>query len=138
MLAFGLAFQFPVLLLLLNFSGMVSARRMLGAWRVVVFVCFAFSAVFTPDPGPFGMILLASCLSVLYFASVGVAFLNDRRRARRERQPHDQLDDDEISPLDHEVEPVGDLEPVAAPEPADPATPEPDPLPLERRYDELT
>ena len=51
-LAFGLAFQFPVLLLLLNFSGMVSASRMLGAWRVVVFVCFAFSAVFTPDAGP--------------------------------------------------------------------------------------
>ncbi len=136
-LVFGLAFQFPVLLLLLNFSGMVSARRMLRAWRVVVFVCFAFAAVFTPDPGPFGMILLASCLSVLYFAAVGVAFLNDRRRARRNRDEFEDLGDDEISPLDHTVEPVGDLDPVTV-EPADPPAPTPDPVPLDRRYDELT
>src|SRR5690606_6444029 len=128
---------FPVLLLLLNFSGMVSARRMLRAWRVVVFVCFAFAAVFTPDPGPFGMILLASCLSVLYFAAVGVAFLNDRRRARRNRDEFEDLGDDEISPLDHTVEPVGDLDPVTV-EPADPPAPTPDPVPLDRRYDELT
>lgn len=137
-LVFGLAFQFPVLLLLLNFSGLVSARRLLGAWRVVVFVCFAFSAVFTPDPGPFGMILLASCLSVLYFAAVGVAFLNDRRRARRERRLDDGLADDEISPLDYEVEPVDPAEPVEAPEPVEAITPVPEPAPLERRYDDLT
>lgn len=137
-LVFGLAFQFPVLLLLLNFSGLVSAARMLRAWRVVIFICFAFSAVFTPDPGPFGMVLLAACLSVLYFAAVGVAFLNDRRRARRDRQLYGDLADDEISPLDHEVEPVDGPEPVAAAEPVEAVTPVPDPAPLERRYDELT
>lgn len=118
-LVFGLSFQFPVLVLLLNFSGMVSARRLLGAWRVVVFVCFAFAAVFTPDPGPFGMILLASCLCVLYFISVGVAFLNDRRRAKR-RDPIDDLPDDEISALAEE------LEPVTAGESIDAALDEPD------------
>jgi sec-independent protein translocase protein TatC len=137
MLVFGLSFQLPVLVLLLNFSGLVSARRLLRAWRVVVFVCFAFSAVFTPDPGPFGMVLLASALCLLYFSAVGVAFINDRRKGRH-RDPYADLADDEISPLDEDLEPVtagdpvetsvidGGLEPVA------------EPAPLDRRYDDMT
>lgn len=129
-LVFGLSFQFPVLVLLLNFSGMVSARRLLGAWRVVVFVCFAFAAIFTPDPGPFGMVLLASCLCLLYFAAVGVAFLHDRRKARREMSA--DLSDDELSPLDE------DLEPVTAGDPVEPASAINDPAPLAHRYDDIT
>jgi sec-independent protein translocase protein TatC len=135
-LVFGLSFQFPVLLLLLNVSGLVSARRLLGAWRIVVFACFAFAAVFTPDPGPFGMVLLASCLCLLYFLAVGAAFLIDRRRARQD--PYAGLSDDELSPLDD------DLEPVTAGEPVEPAaavtdpTPVAEPAPLDRRYDDMT
>lgn len=129
-LVFGLSFQFPVLLLLLNFSGLVSARRLLDAWRVVVFACFAFAAIFTPDPGPFGMVLLATALSILYFAAVGVAFLHDRRKARREEFA--DLSDDEISPLDE------DLEPVTAGGPVEPASAIDEPAPLADRYDDIT
>lgn len=129
-LVFGLSFQFPVLVLLLNFSGMVSARRLLGAWRVVVFACFAFAAIFTPDPGPFGMILLASSLCLLYFAAVGVAFLHDRRKTRREM--YADLSDDELSPLEE------DLEPVTAGDPVEPASAINDPAPLAHRYDDIT
>lgn len=113
-LAFGLSFQFPVFLLLLNVSGVASARKLLAAWRVVVFLCFAFAAVFTPDPGPFGMILLASCLCLLYFLAVGAAFLNDRRRARKQ-DPLDELGDDELSPLADEPSPLAEeLDPDTA------------------------
>lgn len=129
-LVFGLSFQFPVLLLLLNFSGMVSAHRLLGMWRVVVFACFAFAAIFTPDPGPFGMVLLATALSILYFAAVGVAFLHDRRKARREEFA--DLSDDQISPLEE------DLEPVTAGEPVEPASAIEEPAPLAGRYDDIT
>jgi sec-independent protein translocase protein TatC len=134
-LVFGLSFQFPVLLLLLNFSGMVSARRLLGAWRVVVFVCFAFAAVFTPDPGPFGMILLASCLCLLYFLAVGVAFLHDRRKAKREL--YADLADDEISPLDEDLEPVTAGEPVEVADAVGDPDPVPERKPLDHRYDDL-
>jgi sec-independent protein translocase protein TatC len=41
--------------------------------------------------------VLALCLAVLYFAAVGVALLNDRRRRRR--NPYAGLPDDEISPI---------------------------------------
>ena len=113
-LAFGLSFQFPVFLLLLNVSGIASARKLLAAWRVVVFLCFAFAAVFTPDPGPFGMILLALCLCLLYFLAVGAAFLNDRRRARR-RDPLAELPDDQPSPLPDTPSPLDEeLDPDVA------------------------
>ncbi len=68
---------------------------------------FVFAAFVTPTPDPFGMTILALCMAVLYFAAVGVAFLNDARRARR-RATTAGVADDEISP----IEPVS---PVDAP-----------------------
>jgi sec-independent protein translocase protein TatC len=106
MLLFGAAFEFPLLIAMLNFAGLVSARKLLGWWRIAIFLMFFFAAVVTPTPDPFNMTILGLCMAVLYFAAVGVAFLNDRRRARR--QPYANLNDDEASPL----EPVS---PVDAP-----------------------
>ncbi|PWU44380.1 twin-arginine translocase subunit TatC [Micromonospora globispora] len=136
-LLFGVAFEFPLILLMLNFTGVASARRLLSWWRVVIFVSFAFAAIATPDPGPFGMTLLASALSLLYFVAVGVAFINDKRRGRG-RELYNDLSDDEVSPLDLTPGPVEagqrveSVAPVAAPEPVAA------PAPIERRYDDMT
>jgi sec-independent protein translocase protein TatC len=136
-LLFGAAFEFPLVLLMLNFTGVVAARRLMSWWRVVVFLSFAFAAIATPDPGPFGMTLLAACMSALYFIAVGVAFLNDRRRGRG-KEIYAGLDDDEISPLTDEREPVaaGDRVEMASTLPA----PEPvsRSLPIESRFDDMT
>lgn len=130
-LLFGVGFEFPLILLMLNFTGVVSARKLLGWWRVVVFLCFAFAAIATPDPGPFGMVLLAASLSLLYFIAVGVAFLNDKRRGRG-KEIYAGLDDDETSSLDTL------LTPVEAAAPIDVVEPVTAPAPLERRYDDMT
>jgi sec-independent protein translocase protein TatC len=106
MLLFGIGFEFPLLVAMLNFAGVVSAKRLLGWWRIAVFLMFLFAALVTPTPDPFNMTILALCMAVLYFAAVGVAFLNDRRRARR--NAYANLNDDEASP----IEPVS---PVDAP-----------------------
>ncbi len=100
-----MAFEFPLIVLMLNFVGLASAKRLLSWWRVAVFVFFAFSAVVTPTPDPFGMTALAICLCALYFAAVGVAFINDRRRGRG-REVYAGIADDEVSPLDLSTEPV--------------------------------
>ena len=131
MLLFGVAFEFPLLLLMLNVVGMVSARRMLGWWRPTVFLMFVFAAVVTPTPDPFGMTVLAAAMSLLYFTAVGVAFLNDKRRGRG-GQTYAGLDDDEASPLAY------DTQPVEAGERIDPVAPVATPAPLERRYDDMT
>ncbi|MFF5218756.1 twin-arginine translocase subunit TatC [Micromonospora sp. NPDC000442] len=136
-LLFGVAFEFPLTLLMLNFTGVVSARRLLSWWRIVVFVCFAFAAVATPDPGPFGMTLLALCLSLLYFIAVGVAFLNDKRRGRG-KELYADTDDDEASPLEFDREPVEAGQPVGAASPIDAPEPVTRPLSIERRYDDVT
>ena len=136
-LLFGVAFEFPLILLMLNFTGVVSARRLISWWRVVIFLSFAFAAIATPDPGPFGMTLLAACMSALYFLAVGVAYLNDRRKGRG-KEIYAGLDDDELSPLEDDREPVaaGDrIEPASAVEPPAPVS---KPLPIESRFDDMT
>lgn len=136
-LLFGVAFEFPLILLMLNFTGVVSARKLLGWWRIVVFLSFAFAAIATPDPGPFGMTLLAACMSALYFIAVGVAFINDKRRGRG-KEIYAELDDDELSPL------TDDRDPVVAGNRVETATavPAPDPvrrpLPIQSRFDDMT
>jgi sec-independent protein translocase protein TatC len=132
-LLFGVAFEFPLVLLMLNFAGIASAKRLLSWWRVVIFLCFVFAAIATPDPGPFGMTLLALSLALLYFVAIGVAFVNDRRRARR-NNIYAGLSDDEASSID-DVDDLGAVEPG---EPVEVPTPVAGPLPLDRRYDDST
>ncbi|MGI5520963.1 twin-arginine translocase subunit TatC [Micromonospora sp. CA-259024] len=136
-LLFGVAFEFPLILLMLNFTGVASARRLLSWWRAVIFVCFAFAAIATPDPGPFGMTLLAVSLSLLYFVAVGVAFINDKRRGRG-KEVYAGLDDDEVSPLEHDPDPVEAGQRVDATAPIGVPDPIAPPAPIERRYDDMT
>jgi len=136
-LLFGVAFEFPLLLLMLNFTGVVSARKLLSWWRIVVFLSFAFAAIATPDPGPFGMTLLAACMSLLYFIAVGVAFVNDKRRGRG-KEIYAGLDDDELSPLEDTREPVTAGDRIEAPTPVERPEPVAKPLPLDGRFDDMT
>lgn len=97
-LIFGGAFELPLMLVMLNFAGIVTGRRMAGWWRGVVMGIFVFGAVATPTTDPFGMIALAGPIVVLYFIAVGISMLNDQRRRRN--NPDAELDDDEASDLD--------------------------------------
>lgn len=137
LLLFGAAFEFPLILLMLNFTGVTSARRLLSWWRIVTFLSFAFAAIATPDPGPFGMTLLAACMVVLYLIATGVAFLNDKRRGRG-KEIYADLDDDEISPLEDDRQAVGASDPIEAPTAIDGPSPVGKPLPLEGRFDDIS
>ncbi|MFF9818390.1 twin-arginine translocase subunit TatC [Streptomyces sp. NPDC014006] len=111
-LVFGSAFELPLLLVMLNFAGVVTGRRMAGWWRGVVMGVVIFGAVATPTTDPFGMLALAGPIVVLYFIAVGISLLNDRRRRRAD--PEAELDEDEASQLDLTPEAIGDVEPVSA------------------------
>ncbi|SNY42540.1 twin-arginine translocase subunit TatC [Paractinoplanes atraurantiacus] len=137
LLIFGAAFEFPLILLMLNFTGVVSARKLAGWWRIVVFLSFAFAAIATPDPGPFGMTLLAACMILLYWIAVGVAYLNDKRKGRG-KEIYADLDDDEISPLTDDRVPVGASDPIEAPTPIEAPSPVSKPRPLDGRFDDIS
>jgi len=136
-LLFGVAFEFPLILLMLNFTGVVTGRRLLSWWRIVIFLSFAFAAIATPDPGPFGMTLLAACMSALYFIAVGVAVINDKRKGRG-KEIYADLDDDELSPLDDGREPVAAGDRIETPSAVAPPEPVSKPLPIESRFDDMT
>lgn len=76
-IAFGLACAMPVLLVALNFLGMLSASSMLKAWRWAVVAAFTFSALMTPTPDALTMILVALPIIVLYFVAVGISAIHD-------------------------------------------------------------
>jgi sec-independent protein translocase protein TatC len=81
MMAFGLGFQFPVLLVALQLIGVLSPRQLLGWWRYsTVAICIA-AAVITPSGDPIGMMALAVPMQVLYFAAIGIGALVHRQRA---------------------------------------------------------
>jgi sec-independent protein translocase protein TatC len=83
-LVFGLAFVMPVLLVLMNFANIVTGKAILKGWRLAVLVIALVSALATPTADPMSMFLLMGPLAALYFIAVGIAVLNDKRRARRD------------------------------------------------------
>lgn len=141
MIVFGLALEFPLLLVLLNLVGILSAKRLLHWWRIAIFLMFVISAFVTPTPDPFGMSALALPMIALYFAAVGFAFIHDRRKARRQAAEYGNVDDDEASDLGYDAEPLDELEPVGAPEPLDADAPSGEPdrsARRRRRFDDST
>ncbi|MEV5507236.1 twin-arginine translocase subunit TatC [Streptomyces orinoci] len=109
---FGLAFELPLVLIMLNFGGVLTGRRMLSWWRGMIMGVTVFSAVATPTADAFSMLALAGPMVVLYFIAVGIALLNDKRRRRRD--PDAGLSDDEASQLDLTPQAIGEAEPVPA------------------------
>jgi len=99
-LAFGLAFLLPVFMVGLNAAGVLPARIMVKSWRPAIFLIFLFAAIMTPSPDAWSMVALALPMIILYFLAVGVSFLLDRRKARRDPTTSWQdVPDDQASEL---------------------------------------
>lgn len=82
-LAFGVAFLVPVLMICLNLVGLVRGSTWLRGWRWAVLLSCIFSAVMTPTPDVVTMLVLAAPTAGLYMAAVGLSLLHDRRADRR-------------------------------------------------------
>lgn len=103
-MVFGVGFLTPLLVVLLNFAGILSGKRLVSWWRWIIFTVLVFSAIATPTGDPINLMLLAGPILILVYIAVGISLLNDRRRARKSRDSNlDELDDDEISSLDTDL-----------------------------------
>ncbi|WP_426244573.1 twin-arginine translocase subunit TatC [Nocardioides sp. LHG3406-4] len=98
LLVFGVAFEIPLFVIMLNLAGVVSGKA-IGRYRPwIVIGTFVFAAVATPSTDPFSMLALAIPMLVLFIIAEVIARFTDRMRGRRERGT-DQWGDDELSPI---------------------------------------
>lgn len=100
LLLFGLAFEFPVLLVFLNLVGVLSYERMMRWQRPMAFVVYLAAAILTPSTDPFTFLILGTALLVLYELCVGIAWLRGRRARRRTPPEGFDVPDDETSYVD--------------------------------------
>jgi len=71
----GLAFQIPIIQILVGLLNIVSASQMLGAWRYIILLATILGAILTPSTDPLTQLLLSVAILLLYFAGLGILFL---------------------------------------------------------------
>lgn len=105
LLGFGLAFELPLVIIILNIAGILTHERFRKWRKVLIFGVFVIAGMVNPSPDPWTMLILGGlCVLLVEVAEIFVYF-NDKRRARLHPDPYAGLSDDELSPIDS-VEPV--------------------------------
>lgn len=114
LLIFGVSFELPVLVVMLNRAGVLSYAQLRRWLRGIIMGLFVFAAVATPSQDPISMLALAGALTVLFAISMVIARFHDRGLAKRRAAEGwgEDLSDDEASPLNYETEPVEPAQPV--------------------------
>jgi sec-independent protein translocase protein TatC len=98
-LGFGLAFELPLALVMLNLVGILSHDRIRKWRRIMIFSVFVFAGIASPSPDPLTMLMLAGPCVVLIEVAEVLIWANDRRRASRPSM-YEGIGDDELSPID--------------------------------------
>lgn len=108
LIIFGVSFELPLLVVMLNQVGVVKYDKLRRWRRGLIFGLFVFAAFATPGQDPISMCALAGGLTLLLEVSIQIARVHDRRKAReRVDEGWDGLDDDEASPMP-KAEPVAE------------------------------
>ena len=99
LIAFGIAFEVPLLIVMLNLAGILSHQRFKKYRRVMIFCVFLIAGIANPSPDPSIMLILGGCCVALVEVAELIVWQNDRRRARLHPDPYAGLADDELSPI---------------------------------------
>lgn len=124
LLAFGVAFQLPLIVYGLGIAGLLSADTLLKYWRHGASAIFVISMIITPSQDPISMLMMAVPLTLLFIASVYAVKYVQRKKVRIEAEEN----------VPAEVINVG--EPIAVPEGDESVYPENIGEPIARRDDD--
>jgi sec-independent protein translocase protein TatC len=108
MLMFGLAFELPLLIVMLNLAGILTHERFRKWRRVMIFGTFLIAGIANPSPDPITMLILGGACALLVEVAELIVWRHDRRKARLHPDPYAGLADDELSPLDLGDDPLDD------------------------------
>ena len=100
LLAFGIAFEVPLLIVMLNLAGILTHARFRKWRRVMIFGVFLIAGMANPSPDPITMLILGGACAALVEVAEFIVWSNDRRRARLRPDPYEDLADDELSPIE--------------------------------------
>jgi sec-independent protein translocase protein TatC len=100
MIAFGIAFELPLLIVMLNLAGVLTHQRFKKWRRMMIFCVFLIAGIANPSPDPSTMLILGGCCVALVEVAEFIVWQNDRRRARRHPDLYAGLADNEVSPID--------------------------------------
>lgn len=82
--AFGIAFEFPVLLVFLQLVGVLTPQMLLKGWRYAIMAIFVIAAVITPSGDPYSMLALAVPMSFFYMISIVIGLVIQKRKRAAE------------------------------------------------------
>jgi sec-independent protein translocase protein TatC len=82
-LAFGVVFQMPVVLMGLAWTGMVTSRGLKKNWRYAIVLCTVVAAVATPSTDPASMMMMSAPLMILYLTSIWLVGVVERIQAKK-------------------------------------------------------
>ncbi|SFT37529.1 sec-independent protein translocase protein TatC [Actinopolyspora lacussalsi subsp. righensis] len=99
LLFFGISFELPLVMVMLNRAGVVSYVKLRNWWRGSVFTLFVFAAIATPGQDPLSMLVLAAALCTLYGLALLICRAHDNSKARKQASAQ-QVDPDQPSELD--------------------------------------
>jgi sec-independent protein translocase protein TatC len=117
MLLFGLSFEFPLIIVILNLAHLVRHEKLWSFRRLEIFLVTVFAAVVTPSTDPYTMLALAAPLWVLYEVAALIAWAHDKR-VDAKTAALTQLSPDEPSPMPLPTA-HGDIEALAGRSPED-------------------
>jgi len=107
LLIFGVSFELPLLVVMLNQVGVLPAANLRRWNRGIIFGFFVFAAFVIPGGDGVSMTILAIALTVLFEGALLVAMAHDKKHARLvAAQGLEGLDDDEASPLNLDTAPL--------------------------------
>jgi sec-independent protein translocase protein TatC len=106
---FGVSFELPLLVVMLNRVGVVKYVQLKKWRRGIVFALFVFAAFATPGSDPFSMLGLAGALTVLFEIAIQLARFHDRKLDKvRVDEGWDKLADDEAAPFNYTPSTIDD------------------------------
>lgn len=82
--AFGITFEFPVLLVFLQLVGVLTPQTLMKQWRYAIVIIFVIAAVITPSGDPYSMMALAGPMTLFYGISIIIGRVAQKRKLARE------------------------------------------------------
>lgn len=118
LLIFGVSFEVPLIIGMLNVVGVLSYDAIKDKRRMIIMLLFVFAAFMTPGQDPFSMLVLAVSLTILVELAIQFCRINDKRR---DKKRPDWLDQDDLAASSLDTAPGGTdaAAPVEAPAPVE-------------------